>query len=121
MKIIDANILLRYLLRDDEKLFEKAVNIIENENVVITDITIAEVVYVLEKVYKINRKEIAVVLKKIFDFNIVACNDKGLIISALELYHKHNLDFADSVLLAYKRIKKQEILTFDKKLKKLAK
>ncbi|GAB3806962.1 PIN domain-containing protein [Virgibacillus kimchii] len=50
MKIIDANVLLRYLLNDVEELTERAVELIENNNVYISNEVIAKVVYVLQKV-----------------------------------------------------------------------
>ncbi|QSQ10284.1 hypothetical protein H0A61_02685 [Koleobacter methoxysyntrophicus] len=50
MKIVDANIVLRYLLDDAEELSEKAAEILENNEVFLPNEVIAEVVYVLEKV-----------------------------------------------------------------------
>ncbi|MCB0749065.1 MAG: PIN domain-containing protein [Ignavibacteriae bacterium] len=121
MKIIDANIVLRYLLKDDKKLFAKAVEIIENGDVFITNEIIAEIVYVLEKVYIVPKLEISEVLTSFFSSAIIILADKELIIQALNYYEKHNLDFVDSVLLAYNKINKYEIITFDKKLTKLLK
>jgi len=53
MIIVDANIVLRYLLNDTENLSEKAADILENNNVFLLNEVIAEIVYVLEKVYKV--------------------------------------------------------------------
>ncbi len=55
MKIADANIVLRYLLNDKEGLVEKATDILEKKEVFIPNEVIAEVVYVLEKVYNVRR------------------------------------------------------------------
>lgn len=60
MKIVDANIILRYLLNDTEELAEKAADIIENNKVLVPNEVIAEIVYVLEKVYKVKNDEIRV-------------------------------------------------------------
>ena len=62
MKIIDANIVLRYLLKDDSVLFIKSVRIIENDKAFLTTEIIAEIVYVLEKVYRVPKIEIKNVL-----------------------------------------------------------
>jgi predicted nucleic-acid-binding protein len=52
MQIIDANIILRYLLKDNPVLFNKAAGIIEgNKEIFIPNEVVAETVYVLEKVY----------------------------------------------------------------------
>ncbi|TZE80838.1 type II toxin-antitoxin system VapC family toxin, partial [Calorimonas adulescens] len=48
MQIVDANIVLRYLLNDTEVLSEKAAQILENNEVFVPNEVIAEIVYVLE-------------------------------------------------------------------------
>lgn len=53
MKIADANVILRYLLNDNEELSDKAVKIIEDNEVLLPNEVIAEVVYVLDKVYNV--------------------------------------------------------------------
>jgi len=121
MKIIDANIVLRYLLRDNQLLFEKAVYIIENNEVLLTNVIIAEIVYVLEKVYKVHKNEISSVLTEFFRSISIIISDKQLILSALQDFDKYNLDFADAILLSYNKINNYEVITFDKKLNKLLK
>ena len=69
MKIADANIILRYLLDDDEELSAKAAEIIEQNELTIPNEVFAEIVYVLEKVYKIEREEISNILIEIFTFD----------------------------------------------------
>jgi len=120
MKIIDANIVLRYLLKDEEQSFLKASQVIEsNDEVRLTNEIIAEIVYVLEKVYSVPKIEIVDVLSAFIDLNNVDIDDKQLILEALKLYEKHNLDFVDSILLSYNKIRKYKVITFDKKLDKL--
>jgi len=48
MKIVDANIILRYFLDDDEELSPKAAEIIEQNSLAIPNEVFAEIVYVLE-------------------------------------------------------------------------
>lgn len=55
MNIVDANIILRYLLQDAVQFLDQARDKIENHNIFIPNEVIAEVVYVLEKVYKVER------------------------------------------------------------------
>lgn len=47
MKMIDANIILRFILYDDKTLAEQAAEIIINNDCLITNEIAAEVVYVL--------------------------------------------------------------------------
>ena len=119
MKIIDANIILRYLLKDNLELHKKSVPLIETNRVFVPNEIAAELVYVLEKVYSIPKKEIRDVLAVLFargNFNFI---DKDVILSSLEYYSGYNLDYADALLVSYKKIQKAEVLTFDRKLLKI--
>ena len=63
-KLIDANVILRYLLRDDEELFGKAFEVLEKvkigqETVIIPESVLAEVVYVFLKIYEVRREVIS--------------------------------------------------------------
>jgi predicted nucleic-acid-binding protein len=87
----------------------------KNEIFIPFEIT-AEVVYVLEKVYSISREDISAVLSKLFTYNNLTFLNKKLVLKALEIYSYYKLDFADSLLCAYKAIEHYEIFTFDKKL-----
>ncbi len=119
MKIADANIILRYLLKDDKSFFVKAVKIIGDNEVYIPTEIVAEIVYVLEKVYTVPKDKIENVLSILFEAPTIMLNDKQLIIASLHYYSKYNLDFADSLLIAYNQIWKADIFTFDKKLQKI--
>lgn len=58
MSIVDANILLRYLLDDHPDLSTKAAEILEQQTVTAPMEVACEVVYVLQKVYAVERQEI---------------------------------------------------------------
>ena len=116
MQIVDANIILRYLLKDEKSQFSKAKFILENNELFIPFEITAEVVYVLEKVYNISREEISSSLSKLFFYNNLSFINKKLVLKALEFYSYYKLDYADSLLCAYKSIEHYEIFTFDKKL-----
>lgn len=119
MKIADANIVLRYLLNDTEELEEKATEILEKNEVFLPNEVIAEVVYVLEKVYEVKNDEISDTLKELFEYDNIELSDLALLEAALDLYGNKQLDFVDTLLYAYNKVKGYRIYTFDKKLKKL--
>lgn len=50
MVIVDTNIILRYLLQDNEELSKKAIEIIDNNKIFIPTEVIVEASYVLKKV-----------------------------------------------------------------------
>ncbi len=119
MKIVDANIVLRYLLNDTEALSERAADLLENNEVFVPNEVIAEIVYVLEKVYKVENNEISSALMELFDYGNLQVSDIQIVNAALRLYGERRLDFVDTLLYAYNKVGNHKVYTFDKKLNKL--
>lgn len=117
MVMLDANMVLRYLLNDNEKMADEAARIIEEGPVLVTIEIIAEVVYVLRGVYSIDRDVIKTSLLSFL--SEVHTDELDVIKFGLETYSEQNLDFVDCILFAYNRVKGYEIKTFDKKLRNL--
>lgn len=119
MVMLDTNIILRYLLNDSEQMADEAENIIKENSAFVTVEIIAEVVYVLKRVYSIERDAIK---SSLFQFlSEVSSNEMEVIKLGLITYSEKNLDFVDCLLYAYHKVKGYEIKTFDKKLKRLLK
>ncbi len=117
MEMLDANIILRYLLNDNEKMADEAEKIIRGGTAQVTIEVIAEVVYVLKGVYSIERDTIK---SSLLDFlSEVQTTEPEVMKLGLKTYAEHNLDFVDCILYAYNRVKGYGIKTFDKKLKQL--
>lgn len=117
MIIVDANILLRYLLQDNQELFEAAQHIIERKQILIPNEIFAEVIYVLEKVYKVPRVDIKQALLELIKYPNLSLTNKNTIIIALEQFAQSRIDFVDALLIGYYKAEKFEIETFDKKLR----
>ena len=68
MIAVDTNVLLRYLLHDDEAQAARADALFDDgEAVLITDAVLAETVWTLSgRKYRLGRAELAVVLKRLF-------------------------------------------------------
>ena len=115
MVMLDANMVLRYLLNDNEKMADEAARIIEEGSVLVTIEIIAEVVYVLKGVYSIDRDVIKTSLLNFL--SEVRTDEPDVMKLGLETYSEQNLDFVDCILFAYNRVKGYEIKTFDKKLR----
>jgi predicted nucleic-acid-binding protein len=118
MLIVDANIVLRYLLLDHAEQSEKAAEIIENNQVFIPFEVVAEVVYVLEKLYQIERAEICRSIKKLFDDDNTHTYDSDILKKALEIFSAKKIDFVDTLLCGYSLVRGDEVKTFDKKINK---
>lgn len=119
MNIVDANLILRYLLQDAVQFIEQARDKIENHHIFIPNEVIAEVVYVLEKVYKVERVNIFDALQNLLTYSNITTHDKSIFIEALKVYSEIKIDFVDSLLFAYSKIGGHTVFTFDKKLNQM--
>ena len=117
MVMLDTNMILRYLLNDQQEMADKAEQYLSAGNVSVTIEVIAEVVYVLKGVYSAERDQIADTIKGFLE--LVSCQEKDVLNLALDTYAERNLDFVDCVLYGYHAVHGVEIATFDKKLLKL--
>ena len=119
--LIDTNVVIRFLTRDNEAYFLKSVKIfrdIEEGKIeaMLMDFIVAEVVYVLHRVYGHSKKEITSTLKKLLLYEHLYTENKLITFEALEIYADKNIDFADAVLCAKQRLEGYEIISFDKDL-----
>jgi len=119
MQKIDANVILRYILNDHEKLSSQAKEIIDNHIVEVPIEILCEVIYVLIGYYKIDRKNVSIELKNFFEQTQCTLPHQGAILQALEYFGKNTFDFVDCILAGYAEVEKDEIYTFDEKLKKM--
>lgn len=115
MQLIDANVILRYILNDSPDMSLQAKKAVENGAYTKPEI-IAEVVYVLKGVYQASREEIKVYISTLL--RSIQCSEKSAVEHAIALYANLSLDFVDCLLIAYHTLNKQNIFTFDKKVNK---
>ena len=117
MVMLDTNMILRYILDDNKKMADIVEEYITSCEVIITIEVIAETVYVLRKVYAMERQ---IVSDKVRAFaELVKCKESDVLDLAIDTYATQNLDFVDCVLYAYNKVDGFEIATFDKKLLRL--
>lgn len=100
---IDTNILIRILVKDDdikrkacEKLLEKA----KRKEVIlyILPVAIIEIVWVLEKYYKLDKKVIRELVEAILNTPELKCEMEGVFKEAIKSYEEKNIKFADAVM-----------------------
>jgi len=113
---IDTNYIIRYFINDNVEMANQAEEILLNKNIFIANEIIAEVIYVLNSVYNISKKETADLLLELISFENILLSDKNIAQKSLEYFKEKNLDFVDCLLWAYSEV--DEIQTFDKKLLK---
>ena len=104
---LDTNYLLRYIFDDIPEQSKMAVEAIRAGASTYAEV-IPEVVYVLDKVYRIGRNEIAGAIANMLED--VHVDHADVILGALELYARTGLDYVDEG---------NDFLSFDKKLMKM--
>ncbi|HIV16807.1 MAG TPA: PIN domain-containing protein [Candidatus Alectryocaccobium stercorigallinarum] len=117
-RIIEANVILRYLLKDDAEMSEKAKRVIE-EGAYATPEIITEVIYVLKGVYNVPRMEIGETLIEFL--GEINMENSAVVYGAIQLFSQTSLDFVDCILISRHKILGDEIISFDKKLNKFLK
>jgi predicted nucleic acid-binding protein len=119
-KIIDANVLLRFFLADHPEFFQKAKDFVSRietgqEEVLLTEMVFAEVVWVLHKVYFVPRNEISSAFSKVVRFKgIKTLFPKEVFSEALNRYPESRIDIQDLFLAALSRVNQATIITLDR-------
>jgi predicted nucleic-acid-binding protein len=120
--LIDTIVVIRFLTKDHEELSEKSAEIfkkIEKGEIraKITESVLAEIVYVIMKIYGKDREFTANIITKILDLKGIINRDKTRLKKALNIFVNQKIDIVDALLLS--RAKQcLGILSFDKDLKR---
>jgi predicted nucleic-acid-binding protein len=117
--LLDANVLVRFLVQDDAKqapaataLFEKAGR---NEIVLHLDVlAVAETVYVLMGRYGQTRKEVADALLALTQNAGIQTAELPAVTSALQRFGTVNVDFSDAWLAACSEMTGNQVASFDR-------
>jgi predicted nucleic acid-binding protein len=100
---IDTNVIIRHLTGDPADLADRATRLLATagpHQLWLTDLVLAEVVYVLESFYKVPRTQVAAYARAIVAFPAIRVDDPAMLLRAIEVYDTHRLDFADAYLVA---------------------
>jgi predicted nucleic acid-binding protein len=99
--VIDTNILVRHLTGDPPSQARRATDFLaEADELLLTDVVAAEIVYVLESFYEVERPRVAELMRAIVGFPSMIVLDAALLLRALEIYEVDRLDFAEAYLVA---------------------
>ena len=98
---IDTNVLVRHLTGDPPELAARATHFLaETEQLLLADLVLAEMVYVLESYYEVERHRVAELARSVVAFPAVTTVDDALLLRTVEVYEAQRLDFADAYLVA---------------------
>ena len=98
---VDTNVLIRHLTGDPVEMATRATSYLRTETeLLVTDLVVAETVYVLESFYETPREQVAVALRSLIALASVETVDSALLLRALEVYEIDRIDFAEAYLVA---------------------
>lgn len=119
---LDTNVLIRHLTGDPPAQARRATAFLERaEELLVPDLIVAEVVYVLESFYEVERQHVAELVRAVIGFPAVVVVDEPLLLRALEVYEVDRLDFAEAYLVASAEASGVEtIASFDRTIDRLA-
>ena len=115
--LIDTNVLVRHLTGDPPSQARRATAFLRSENeLILTDLVLAEMVYVLESFYGTSKTEIAGMARALLALPSIAVVDHDPLLRALEFYETVRLDFAEAYLVALSELADVQIASFDRQI-----
>jgi predicted nucleic-acid-binding protein len=86
----------------------------------LTDLVLAECVYVLESFYEVKRQRVAELMRSAIALPSITTVDPALLLRALEVYELDRLDFAEAYLVAQaESTGVGEVVSFDRSIDKI--
>jgi predicted nucleic-acid-binding protein len=123
---VDTNVLVRYLVRDDQLQFEKARRLIKREAdkgepVLVSLLVLLETEWVLRSRYELSKSEILSAFSTLLDVADLAFEDEPSVEHGLYFWKDSVADFADCLIDARnRRLGCRVTATFDAKALQLA-
>ena len=122
-RLLDTNLIIRYLVQDQERQARAAGKLFEACDrgdlvVAVLPVVLAECVFVLESFYDHPRAEIAAALSGLISSPGVEINGAAIHLDALDRYRRTNLHFVDCLLAATAAAEDTPVATFDQQFRK---
>lgn len=126
MVLVDTNAIVRFFTGEPQEQFEESRAFFENikngnKSCMVEQMIIGEVLFVMSKVYGAKKAFTVERLKKLCCLEGIFCDDKEVMLAALDMYAKKSIDFADAILCAKANLRGFEVFSFDKDVKKCTK
>ena len=115
---LDANVILRFLTGDPEEMAERSRRLMakaENAELAlyVSELVLAEVVWVLRSFYRRSASEIAEVIGALVSAPGIRVDDRETTLRALDLARDLNVDYLDAVLALQAAARDETVCTFD--------
>ncbi len=122
---VDANVILRFITGEPTEMAEQARTLFEAVEggemaLAVDEIIVAEVVWVLDSFYEIEKRKISQVLQALLIHDGIEMADKTGVLEALTLFADKNVDFADALVSVHMtKSGVKGIFSFDKHFDRL--
>lgn len=119
---LDTNILVRFLVKDDEKQYKKVYELFSHDKVtfMIPYPVLVEMMWVLENSYGYKKEQLSLILEEFNNSKNFFYPNRSIVKKALEDYKNGSADFADCLIGALnKEHNCKTTYTFDKKTSNL--
>ncbi len=118
MILFDTNAILRYTLQDSVEAADKVERQLTENLCYVPVEVMAELVYVLTKVYGVGRETVAHTLTALMDMSNIRAGKADVVRHALGVFAASSLDFVDCLMVGYAKERGYSVFTFDKQLHK---
>jgi len=122
--LIDTNVLLGLILKDNQPQLNQIKELLEQAEMGQTglnckSISIFEVIFVLlGKSYELEKSEIVAIIKILLNIPVINFEEVDILNAALDIFLNNGISIIDSFLISSCILKKQDFFSFDKKASK---
>ena len=119
-RFIDTNIFLRFLTADIPEQAQRCAALIQRirdgvETVEVSSLAAAEIVWTLERFYKLSKEEVASKVSSLLKLKGLRIANKTIFLEALSLFAEKNISFTDAyIAVQMKRANQNEIYSYDR-------
>ena len=121
----DTNLFIRFFTGDSDNQSQESKKFLDQVSkgkyeLFVCDLIVAEIIYVLESIYHLDRNEVVEKILAIAETDNTIIENRQVILGALDLYEEKNIDFIDAYLASHS-IKNNcdTVFTFDKDFRKI--
>lgn len=123
-EVLDANVVLRHFTGQPPEMAARATTALVEappRSLVLTDLTVAEIVYVLQGPYARPREEVARLIEATLSLGSVVVDNEALLRRTLEHYGRRSMDWPDAYLVALVEVRHLDgLVSFDRLDAKIA-
>ncbi len=114
--LIDTNLIIRFLVNDNPQKVSRVEKLLRDKNNrnILLDTVVAEIVWVLNSYYSLDKKEIVEKLRALIHVDSIECN-AFLLNRSLTLWEENNISYIDAYLASVAELGNITLYSYDQK------